>query len=162
MARWKRKSVSTYSFFHLHKARCSVALSERTSSIRPSQGRGGPLHAIFVASGITHQVRPNSLHRKVTVTTSHTQLATNGSFSPSTQSVHHNTTCRISSQATNAPKRPLPSAPDSRMSPPTRTSPLSRRGTGYCESASPCRENGPESALKGYICVCCGVFFSLT
>ena len=59
------------SFFHLHKARCSVALSERTPSIRPSQGRGGPLHAIFVASGITHQVRPNSLHRKVTVPTSH-------------------------------------------------------------------------------------------
>ena len=43
MARWKRKSVSTYSFFHLHKARCSVALSERTPSIRPSQGRGGAI-----------------------------------------------------------------------------------------------------------------------
>ena len=40
MARWKRKSVSTYSFFHLHKARSSVALSERKQSVRPSQGRG--------------------------------------------------------------------------------------------------------------------------
>ena len=97
MARWKRKSVSTYSFFHLHKARCNVALSERTPSIRPSQGRGGPLHAIFVASGITHQVRPNSLHRKVTVPTSHYTARHEWVLLSITQSDHHSTTCRMSS-----------------------------------------------------------------